>query len=210
MNYIINDIAKDSALITIKDFDKEQKISFINTPSNRKYLEKALTSDDYNKIISVWGDRITAPDYVPVVLTEPELTRTRQEIIKQMRDKCNEVITKGFDIELSDGEKHHFSLEIIDQINIKNLLLKSQSGETELSYHADDEICRFFTAEEILLINNKMEETIEYHTTYFNSLKNYINSLSVQDDLQRITYGVEIPEEYKSEVLKKLTESKKV
>jgi predicted DNA-binding ArsR family transcriptional regulator len=41
-----------------------------------------------------------------------------------------------------------------------------------------------------------------YHTTYYNSLKNYINSLQTIEEIAAITYGIEIPDEYKSEVLK--------
>ena len=43
-----------------------------------------------------------------------------------------------------------------------------------------------------------------YHTTYFNSLKHYIESLDTIDAVANIQYGVEIPETYQSDVLKYL------
>lgn len=47
-----------------------------------------------------------------------------------------------------------------------------------------------------------MENYITFHTTYFNSLRDYIKSLTDIEDVMAIEYGVEIPVEYQSEVLK--------
>ena len=43
-----------------------------------------------------------------------------------------------------------------------------------------------------------------YHTTYYNALKNYVKSLKDIHQVAAITYGIELPEEYKSDVLKTL------
>ena len=51
-----------------------------------------------------------------------------------------------------------------------------------------------------------MEQLITYNTTYFNSLRDYINSVTTEKELSKIKYGIEIPEEYQSEVLKSLLE----
>jgi hypothetical protein len=55
-----------------------------------------------------------------------------------------------------------------------------------------------------MAINRKMEDFIEYHTTYYNSLKNYINSLENEENIAQVTYGMDIPLEYQSEVFKNL------
>jgi len=43
-----------------------------------------------------------------------------------------------------------------------------------------------------------------YHTTYYNALKGYINALDNLEDIAAVEYGMEIPEEYQSDVLKAL------
>ena len=43
-----------------------------------------------------------------------------------------------------------------------------------------------------------------YQVTYNNSLKKYINSLEKITDISAITYGIEIPVDYQSDVLKAL------
>jgi hypothetical protein len=35
-----------------------------------------------------------------------------------------------------------------------------------------------------------------YHTTYYNALKAYINSITNLEELSNIEYGMELPEEY--------------
>ena len=76
--------------------------------------------------------------------------------------------------------------------------------QTLIPYHADGEECVFYTNEEI----NEIVETATafkiYHTTYYNALKTYINALETIEEIAAITYGVQIPDEYKSDVLKVL------
>lgn len=108
---------------------------------------------------------------------------------------------RGFDIVLSDGISHHFSLQIPDQLKISKLNDRAKAGESFLPYHADNEPCKVYSAEDIMAINTTMETIIEFQTTYFNSLKMYINSMTSKDDIINVRYGIEIPEGYHSEVL---------
>ena len=80
-------------------------------------------------------------------------------------------------------------------------MLQSQSM---IPYHADGEEVMFYSAEEIQEIIDTANAFKIYHTTYYNSLKNYINSLETIEEIAAIEYGVDIPEEYQSDVLKAL------
>ena len=73
-----------------------------------------------------------------------------------------------------------------------------------LPYHADGEEVNFYAAEEIEEIAEAANAHKIYHTTYYNALKAYINALSTIEEIGAIEYGVEIPEEYKTDVLKAL------
>lgn len=120
---------------------------------------------------------------------------------EQMSAFCRASIVSGFSITLSDGKEHHFSLELEDQLKISKLADKAKAGETLLPWHPDDDWCRFFPAEDILAINERMEALETFHTTYFNSLKMYIKSLETAEEIMAVEYGMEIPEEYRSAVL---------
>lgn len=128
--------------------------------------------------------------------------------IKEMSYFCNQAIVDGFDVELSDKKMHHFSLTVQDQLNLITLSSLAVSGEENIPYHADGELCEFFSANDIMAIINAATELKTYHTTYYNSLKLYIQSLVNKEDVANITYGVSIPDEYKSDVLIALLSSK--
>ena len=84
-----------------------------------------------------------------------------------------------------------------------SLSIMAQTQST-VPYHADGEECIFYTAEEINQIVNAANAHKIYHTTYYNALKIYINALETIEDIAAIEYGVEIPEEYQTDVLKSL------
>lgn len=205
------DLLNENSVSVLKqNFDDEgnqigfnQRNAYANTKEDREYLKEELPEDKYEELLRVWGDTptIEKPTQPTISIDEVKLN-----LINAMSNQCNTVITDGFDATLSDGETYHFSLKLEDQLMIQALMLKVSAGETQLPYHADGESCKFFTPEEVSLLYSNMEQIITYNTTYFNSLRDYINSFSEVEDLNKILYGVEIPVEYQSEVLKLLLE----
>ena len=139
----------------------------------------------------------------PTDLATLEFIRTSK--IKEMSYTCKNMIENGFDIVLSDGENHHFSLSEQDQLNLLILSTKIASGEN-VSYHADGELSKFYSAAEMQMIIDGAEAHKNYHTTYYNALKAYINSLDNIEDIAAVTYGTAVPEEFQSEVWKTMIE----
>ena len=133
-------------------------------------------------------------------IDEASIDFIRQSKISEMSYKCRQAIENGIDIELR-GETQHFSLTTQDQLNLMSLSVMAQTQQM-IPYHADGETCIFYTAEEIEQIVSAATTHKVYHTTYYNALKTYINALETIEEIAAIEYGVEIPDEYKSEVLK--------
>ena len=179
---------------------------------------KEITVEEYNIYIDAISNNQIQYEENPIfpetnditIPEEPDVDETvsidfvKTSKINEMSRTCNQVIEAGFDLQLSDGNTHHFSLTTQDQINLISLGSMAANGMESIPYHADGEICRFYTAEEITTILAQATAFKIYHTTYYNALKNYINSLDSIEDIAAITYGVELPEEYQSEVLKSL------
>lgn len=124
--------------------------------------------------------------------------------IAEMSNICNRTISAGFDIKLSDNEIHHFSLTTQDQLNLITLSSLVASGETNIPYHADGELCKFYSPEDIMTITEGATSFKTYQVSYFSSLKAYIKSMNDIESISAITYGIQIPEEYMSDVLKVL------
>lgn len=124
--------------------------------------------------------------------------------IAEMSNTCNKVITNGFDVVLSDGNSYHFSLTTQDQLNLITLSSMIASGETQIPYHADGELCRFYSAEDINTIITTATQFKTYQVSYFNALKAYVESMTDIETIGAVTYGMEIPAEHQSDVLKVL------
>lgn len=142
----------------------------------------------------------------PIVDTSEEITLefVKESKIREMNTFCNNVITDGFDATLSDGQVYHFSLTTQDQLNLITLSSMVANGEQEIPYHADGELCKFYSAEDINVIITTATAHKTYHISYFNALRAYIESLESMTEINAITYGVPIPDAYQSDVLKVL------
>lgn len=151
----------------------------------------AIKSQIQEKAINEYGDIVS-------------LDQLKEQKISQMSQACKDKITQGFDMILSDGARHHFSLQLTDQLKITKLNDRAVAGMDFLPYHADGEPCKIYTAEEIIALNRNMEYIIEYETTYFNSLKLYISNMTDKNDIINLKYGDEIPVDFQSDVLKLL------
>lgn len=161
-------------------------------------LIKALINNEEIVIEDDEEEPVVEPD---VEEDNPTLDFVRAAKIAEMSRTCNKTIENGFDIETEDGI-HHYSYALEDQLNLMNLSAAIARGEEQLSYHADGELCRFYTAAEINEIISAGNAWKTYHTTYFNALKAYINSLETIEEIDAITYGIELPEEFKTDVLR--------
>lgn len=146
------------------------------------------------------------PEPEPIDTDDPDATLefVRNAKIEQMSRICRETIINGVDVVLSDGESHHFSLEIEDQIKIQALAMKAQNGDETLFWHEDNKPCQFYSATDILAIYAALEQIQTFETTWFNSLKMYIMSMNTIEEIQAVTYRTNIPEGFRSEVLKYL------
>ena len=171
-----------------------------------------ISEEEYNLLAEVEDYEIPEPEYVEppqeiiVDLVEQiTIDYLVDNKIKSMSAACHNAITNGFDITLSDGETVHFSCTTQDQLNLITLANMAASGAMEAyPYHADGQLCKYFSADEIAAIVAKMQMLIARETTYFNSLKAYIYSLKDKTEIAAVYYGVDIPAEYQSEVYKDL------
>lgn len=171
-----------------------------------------ITEDEYNLLYEIEDyeeipePEDIEPEEIPVdPVTAVTLDYVITQKIKAMRTECRKAITNGFDIVLSDGNAVHFTCTTQDQLNIITLGNLAASGELEAyPYHADGELCRYFTVAEIMEIVSAMQMLIARETTYFNSLKAYIAALTDTAAVADIYYGCAIPTDYQSQVYKDL------
>lgn len=153
-----------------------------------------ILSNDGN----VWAEpEIPAepPTYVP---TFEETKVMKQEAVHA---DCSKAIYAGIDVNLSMGVEH-FALKIEDQINLFGKQAQMMSGAELLEYHQDGCPCKYYSAEDMQKIMTEALWWVSYHTTYCNALNMWIAGAETGEELNKIYYGADVPEEYQSEVLK--------
>lgn len=171
-----------------------------------------IDKETYDIIMSAieHNEEIPIPDLPPVPDPQDEIKPSdvatlefvRSSKLAQMSNECRMTIENGVDVQIH-GETLHFSLSTQDQLNLMSLSAMAQTQDL-IPYHADGEACIFYTSDEINEIMRVVNEFKIYHTTYYNALKSYINALNTIEEIDAITYGTPIPDEYKNDVLKML------
>lgn len=139
-----------------------------------------------------------------LIIRELSIEEVASNKIIELSDKCTQTIYNGIDVKLADNVIEHFTLDEQDQLNLSGIGLKLLMGAETVAWHEDDESkpCRFYSATDAQKIITSLTVFKEYHITYFRDLRIYIRSLTSAADINNITYGFEIPEEFKSDVLK--------
>lgn len=146
-----------------------------------------ITNEEFNRLFSLLNS-----GRVLYALNKSDLASLRSTVIQRLAACCEEHIVSGFCIKLSDGKLHNFSLTSKDQLNLISLESQLNNGADTFIYHADNEFCTFFTKEDMTKIITAFRRHVTYHTTYFNAVKRYINSLTDAEKLSNFTYGAEI------------------
>lgn len=108
----------------------------------------------------------------------------------ELSASCNAAIVAGMDVTTSQGTEH-FSLQETDQINLTTAYNAVLSGASGYPYHADGELCRMFTAEEITAISSASISHKLYHTTLCNHLLTWARRAETMEELNSITYTAE-------------------
>ena len=160
---------------------------------------KLLTEDGYplykirnNKLVET--SKKERQEYSKELLSQ-KIIDAKIAKINECSKICNEMIIKGIDVEI-DGVVEHFSCKEEDQMNIKELFDLSAQTNVPMFYHADNRNCKAYTADQIIYIYSTACANKNHHTTYFNQIKQYINSLDTLEEIESVTYGQELFGEY--------------
>lgn len=97
-------------------------------------------------------------------------------------------------VTIAQGEKNGVGKKLVG--------LQLLAGAEKLEYHEDGEPCKYFTAEDMQKIIEKAMFWVSYNTTYCNALNMMIKAATSAEEVEKMSWGMEIPEEFQNEVLK--------
>lgn len=166
-------------------------------------LYKRISETEFE--LSDNGEIYVPPEPIP----EPEpyvptLEEVREAKVQEMNAVQQAMIQSGVNVALTDGIVEHFTLTEHDQTSLVGLQSQVAAGEEAIPWHTSDEMehCKFYSNTDMQLIVTAAMAWVTWHVTYFRDLRIYIRSLESKEDVEVVTYGMELPEAYQSEPLK--------
>lgn len=156
---------------------------------------------------SVYVEPEPIPEPKPI---EPTLEEVKESKVGEMNETQQKVIAAGVDVTLTDGTTEHFALEEHDQTSLVGLQSQVVAGEENIPWHTSNEAehCKFYSNADMEKITTTAMSYVTWHVTYFRDLRIYIRSLESKEDVEKVTYGIDIPEAYQSEPLKAMLAQK--
>ena len=128
---------------------------------------------------------------------QPDPAETAREAkLEELSVACNNAINAGTQVQLTDGSTEPFTYGLVDQSNVSEMFNAVLLGATEYPYHANDDDCRMYSAQDIVAIYATLSAFKTGQTTYHNQLKRYTKALTAQEEIQAVTYGQELTGEY--------------
>lgn len=128
---------------------------------------------------------------------QPDPIKTVKETkLKELSDACNNAINAGTKVQLSEEIIESFTYGLVDQSNISEMFNAVLLGATEYPYHANDDNCRMYSAQDIMTIYAMLSTYKTGQTTYHNQLKQYVKTLTTQEEIEAVVYGQELTGEY--------------
>ena len=158
---------------------------------------------------SVYVEPDPEPEPEPYV---PTLEEIQEAKVSEMNAAQQAVIAEGVDVVLTDGSTEHFTLTERDQTSLVGLQGQVAAGEQNIPWHTSDEEehCKFYSNADMAKITATAMEYVTWHVTYFRDLRIYIRALTEIEEVEKVTYGMTIPEEYQSEPLKTMIAAQNV
>ncbi len=136
------------------------------------------------------------------VITPEDLEQLRTSKLQMVNSAAQQAIYSGTVVHTSEGDKQ-FSLTEVDQINITALFSQLQAavrGEESsinpakgVPYHADGELCKYWSVEDFAAIAQTATAYVFYHQTYCNHLRQHIKEITDYDELDAVQYGMPLP-----------------
>lgn len=158
---------------------------------------KKITEEEFSRLDSLLNSgKVVSAD-------ETSLSKAKREKLATLSNDCKNKITAGFTIRLSDCTQS-FKLTTEDQINLMQIENQITTGEEYFIYHATNMPCKIYSKEDMYKIVRAFRKHVLYHTTYYNVVKQYINSLTDIEAINMFYYGLDISDTVSDVILKQI------
>ena len=174
--------------------DNQTINGIIHVPDGWAVIPDTLDTPNYPSGDITVDETQTPPvvtSWMPLPIPEPgpaSVDSAKAEKITEIKKDCEEYIYAGADVTYANGVKEHFTYTLADQSNISEMFTAVMAGATEYPYHADGEICKIYSKEQIVTIYGTLSLFKTEATTYHNSLKAQVNAMTDVDAINDVKF----------------------
>lgn len=165
--------------------DEQKNIFYSTTPAG--FVNITVEDQDDGKHVSTIEVNQEALDAYKATLPDPA-DSAKSVKIAEIKQSCENYIYAGTDVTYADNTTEHFTYSLADQSNISEMFTAIMAGATEYPYHADGEICKIYSKEQIITIYGTLSLFKTEATTYHNSLKAQIKAMTDVDAISAIKF----------------------
>lgn len=162
-------------------------------PSRRQTGTERCTHAGTELLYPPYGLQYDIPVYEDCLLYHTYNTVDKETAVAdkltELSIACNAAITAGAPVKLSDGSERQFSYSIEDQSNVSEMFNAVLMGATAYPYHANGEGCRMYSAADITVIYATLSGLKTAQTTYYNQLRQYVQTLESIPEVNAVKYG---------------------
>ena len=167
---------------------RNQTGTFSTVPDGWAVIPESIVIPDTFPFVSIEADGQTVISMTAGIIPIPDLSDIKSAKIIEIKESCESYIYAGTNVTLPNGAIEHFTYTLADQSNISEMFTAIMAGATEYPYHADGEICKIYTKEQIVAIYGALSLFKTEATTYHNSLKAQINAMTDADAISAIKF----------------------
>lgn len=165
--------------------DEQKDIFYSTTPAG--FVNITIEEQEGIKYVSHIEVNQEALDAFKATLPDPA-DFAKAEKIDEIKKNCEDYIYAGTNVTYADGTVEHFTYSLVDQSNISEMFTAVMAGATEYPYHADGEICKIYSKEQIVTIYGTLSLFKTEATTYHNSLKAQIKAMTDMDAIIAVKF----------------------
>ena len=165
--------------------DAQKDVFYSTTPAG--FVNITVKEGNGAKVVDTIEVNQEALDAYKATLPDPAVS-AKSSKITEIKQACEDYIYAGTDVTYKDGTSEHFTYNLADQSNISEMFTAVMAGATEYPYHADGEICKIYTKEQIIAIYGTLSLFKTEATTYHNSLKAQINAMTDADVIAAVKF----------------------
>ena len=165
--------------------DAQKDVFYSTTPAG--FVNVTVEEREGVKYVASIEVNQEALDAFKATLPDPTDSVKAEKITEIKKDR-EDYIYAGTSVTYADGATEHFTYNLADQSNISEMFTAVMAGATEYPYHADGEICKIYTKEQIVAIYGTLSLFKTEATTYHNSLKAQINAMTDVEAISAIKF----------------------